>query len=386
MVDPFIVILISQVKGLIRRTSICRFSNAKSELRATGRFGSTERLLDTKEYDEPEQSETSEEKLSPVKVTSRELAATAKTAVMQTTTITPSNEKIAPPLNEQVLRTESSSLQEKEVLIDEMFKTLESKSAAPEARQDTKQETNNNLTTKTQQRLSKFSVGDDDVFTNSALDESLPPPPPMTNTYHDNTDDNLPLPTPPREVLVSVPVVRTGTKQDRNRNVIHDNQQQTKRHSFTENRPKENSTFSLDNEEDPDKGDIGTSVTVKNSKNEELSNEKRTDNYDNYIATDDHSSPSPKERSFVASTIPSKIELDTTETAISKEPPSPIVITSTPTRNDSSYEERTSPESDNGGNTSPISSSSLSTPSSSRPGSMMSPKLEQLDKEKVRSV
>lgn len=371
--------------------SICRFSNAKSELRATGRFGSSERLLDTSEHVEVMQNKatTVEEAISPVKVRSRELVETRKT-VMQTATVQPSKE--VRPVQEQILRADSASTQEKEVYLDEMFKTLQEKSS-PEATTNTTKEPYGHLSTKT--RDATPSVGDDDVFTNTTLDESLPPPPP-TGIYQYTSDDNLPLPTPPREVLVGGSVGRTVPTRDRNRNVIHDGdydrqQQTTSRHSFTENKSKREESKTLYHEADND-SDIkknnerkqfedADSITVRNSKNEELFNVKITDNFDNYIHTDLKSSPSPKERSFDSLTGPSKIELDTTETAVSKEPASPIVITSTPTRNDSNDEG--SPQSDRGGNTSPLSTSTLSTPSSSRPGSMVSPKLEQLDKEKV---
>lgn len=291
------------------------------------------------------------------------------------------------PINEQVLRTESSSTLEKEVYLEEMFKHLEEK---PTPTKNTKQDTNRNLAIQTQsERNIKLSIGDDDVFT--TLDDSLPPPPPPSYSYHETSSENLPLPTPPRELLVREPF-RVAISRDKNRNDVYNSEPKSnERQSYTESnfntKDSDVVIHKVVNNEDlkglEDRKHSGEeTLNVKNSKYEERFNERKTDNIeDNYINTEYNPTPSPKEKTFIESTSPSKSELDSTETLISKQ--SPIVRTSTPTRSESNSDERASPDSDRGGNTSPLSGSSLSTPSSSRPGSMMSPKLEQLDKEKV---
>lgn len=192
-----------------------------------------------------------------------------------------------------------------------------------------------------------------DVFMDG--DESLPPPPPLEVLDPlETSQDSLPLPSPPREVLVEFPisprepdsistpvsmepsVVRDAVKHDEIPVAESALVQNSSEFRFEENGP----------------GKIGRSIEHE----QPLENTSSTES--SFLDT------SPTERKRESNRAP---------------PPSPLMITtSTPTKDDPA--EMDTPL-DN--SVSPYSlCSSASTPSGSRPNSVWSPKLEALDKEK----
>ena len=170
------------------------------------------------------------------------------------------------------------------------------------------------------------SVANDDVFLD---DDPLPPPPPEVELA-ECSKDNFPLPSPPEEVL-GVP--RVERQNDHDGNLSNEKHVDGTKHLLAR-------------------------VEAENAKN---------------LATEGHIGSKETDIDF-ASPPP---EADNEREERSASPPPPLVITSTPTRD-------LSPEADSCA--SPVNSgSTLSTPGGSRPNSMLSPKLEALDKEKVRT-
>lgn len=183
-------------------------------------------------------------------------------------------------------------------------------------------------------------------------DDSLPPPPPLDllDTL-DTSQDSLPLPSPPREVLVEFP--------DPYSDFISRNSSQ-REHSI------------VDSDIVPREEVDGVSSPFESGQKSkvELNGSGKIDASD--ISEQDLETTTSTDLSF-ADTSPAENKTSTHRAP----PPAPLVITSTPTRE---YLE----EADNPLDTSPYSlGSSTSTPSGSRPNSMLSPKLEALDKEKV---
>ncbi|XP_031554955.1 protein Shroom3-like isoform X2 [Actinia tenebrosa] len=335
------------------------------------------------------------------------------------------------PILEEITRTQSTSLQEKEVLMEEMFKRLEDNK---ESNISSKKldESNNNFVIH-QRRSHKtpvYSVGDDDVFLGLTDDDLLPPPPPPLD--FETSHDDLPLPTPPREMLES-PLRAEIVSKDRERKFIEvkavehtiqkletprwgDIPSEKKKLSYSEEKADEEKTVTKkaiaekspqrkekSKEDEPYK--YGIEKPFRYEGDMEVLKEKNTRNYELRYENDRESpedidfiktESKPDEDSNLYENEYGSLEKSTDisfETSRSEHggttkspPPPPLVITSTPTSNTQEADDGSSPDNDMAGNTSPFSGSSLSTPSSSRPGSMVSPKLEALDKEKGQLI
>lgn len=204
------------------------------------------------------------------------------------------------------------------------------------------------------------SNDDNDVFWDA--DDSLPPPPPMDALDPlETSHDSLPLPSPPREVLVEFP----STYNDFNSKQSNPVQKET----FQQNG--EDSSDIIKPEETPV---VESSVEIGRGPKIELNGPGKVDASgvsDQPFETSSSTDLSSRE------TSPAENKTKSNQKA---PPPSPLIITSTPTKDEPderglSLDVSTSPYS---------AGSNTSTPSSSRPNSMLSPKLEALDKEKVR--
>ena len=193
-------------------------------------------------------------------------------------------------------------------------------------------------------------------------DDSLPPPPPLELFDPlETSQDNLPLPSPPREVLVEFPP-SVGDYESRR------------------DRIEQKETFERNGVDSSDVIKPVGSVVVESSV--EINHETRMEL--NGPGKLESSGLSSTTLEFSGSTDLSSKDASVTENRsyISPRapPPAPLVLTSTPTKLEGSNEKGTCLDVSN----SPHSlSSSTSTPSGSRPNSMLSPKLVELDKEKV---
>lgn len=331
---------------------------------------------------------------------------------------------------EQITRTQSTSLQEKELLMEEMFKRLENESQSKVSSMKLEESNNNfDIHQQSSHKTPTYSVGDDEVFS-SSNDDSLPPPPPPLDL--ETSHDNLPLPTPPRELLVEESPLRAEiVSKDRERNIIEvkavehtinrletprwsDIPSEKKKLSYSEEKTDEeksdtekavakSSPQGKENLEEKEPKKYGIEQTFKENESVEVFKEKNTRNYEmrhenereipgdiDFIKSEikPHDS-NLYENEYVSPEKSMEISLETSRSeygsTTKSPPPPPLVITSTPTTPQEA-DDGSSPDNDMAGNTSPFSGSSLSTPSSSRPGSMVSPKLEALDKEKVEYI
>ena len=201
---------------------------------------------------------------------------------------------------------------------------------------------------------------DNEVFWDA--DDSLPPPPPMDvldplETSH----DSLPLPSPPREVLVEFPSSYNDYNTRQNNPVQKETFQQNGEDSSDIIKPEETHV-------------VESSVEIGREPKIELNGPGKVDTSgvsDQPFETSSSTDLSSRE------TSPAESKTKSNQKA---PPPAPLIITSTPAKDE--HDER-GPALDV--STSPYSAgSNTSTPSSSRPNSMLSPKLEALDKEKVR--
>lgn len=194
---------------------------------------------------------------------------------------------------------------------------------------------------------------DNEVFWDA--DDSFPPPPPLHLLDPlETSQDNLPLPSPPREVLVEFPPPYSGP-------VEKETYQQNGKDGSDIIKPEENAL-------------VESSVEISEEPKIELNGTGKIDTSsvsDQAFETSSSTDLSSKDSS------PAESKRVSTQRA---PPPPPLVLTSTPTKDELSktgsyLDVSTSPYS--GG-------SNISTPSNSRPNSMFSPKLEKLDKEKVK--
>lgn len=197
------------------------------------------------------------------------------------------------------------------------------------------------------------SNDDSEVFWDA--DDSFPPPPPLQLLDPlETSQDSLPLPSPPREVLVEFPP--SYAECNSRSNPLHMG-------------PAQVSSDIIKREQVPV---VESAVEIGEEPKIELNGPGKVDT----------SSISEQALETTASTDMSFRDTSPAENKkISHRapPPSPLLITSTPTKDEPVEME---PPLDN--STSPYSlGSSTSTPSGSRPNSMLSPKLEALDKEKV---
>ena len=188
----------------------------------------------------------------------------------------------------------------------------------------------------TEERQPPSQEGDGELFWDA--DDSLPPPPPASSLDPLETpEDNLPLPSPPREMLIDFPTPRVD---------------------IVETVP------------------VGEpSVETAHELGDELSGREKSD-------------ASILSESTMETTTSSDVSLrelsppeNKTPNSKRSSPPPPLIITSTPTK-----EEPGDLDPNLNSSASPLSlGSNLSTPGS-RPSSILSPKLEALDKEKVSCV
>ena len=194
---------------------------------------------------------------------------------------------------------------------------------------------------------------DNEVFWDA--DDSFPPPPPLQLLEPlETSQDSLPLPSPPREVLVEFPPPYSDP-------VEMETYQQNGKNCSDIIKPEKNAL-------------VESSVEISEEPKIELNGTGKIDTSgvsDQAFETSSSTDLSSKD------TSPAESKRMSTQRA---PPPPPLVLTSTPTKdelsNTGSYlDVSTSPYS--GG-------SNISTPSNSCPNSMFSPKLEKLDKEKVR--
>ena len=194
---------------------------------------------------------------------------------------------------------------------------------------------------------------DNEVFWDA--DDSFPPPPPLQLLDPlETSQDSLPLPSPPREVLVEFPPSYSDP-------VEMETYQQNGKNCSDIIKPEKNAQ-------------VESSVEISEEPKIELNGTGKIDTSgvsDQAFETSSSTDLSSKD------TSPAESKRMSTQRA---PPPPPLVLTSTPTKdelsNTGSYlDVSTSPYS--GG-------SNISTPSNSCPNSMFSPKLEKLDKEKVK--
>lgn len=196
-------------------------------------------------------------------------------------------------------------------------------------------------------------------------DDSFPPPPPQHLLDPlETSQDSLPLPSPPREVLVEFPPTYDDYVSRRNNPVEMETYQQNGKDCSDIIKPQETAV-------------VESSVEIGVEPKIELNGPGKIDMSgvsDQPFETSSSTDLSSKE----TSPAESKTILRSTQRA---PPPSPLLIpTSTPTK-DEPGERGTYLDV----SVSPYSvGSNASTPSSSRPSSMLSPKLVELDKEKVR--
>ena len=252
-------------------------------------------------------------------------------------------------------------------------------------------------------------VYDDSQWDN---DDSLPPPPPelILNT----SEDNIPLPSPPEDVFSKSGKQKFKFEKSESGlsegNDFEEKSNHEGKNSVLEEN-KKNLAFSSENKYDNsvlEKQKYSSNVTScetdmpvnvsYESKNVSLGTSSElegsrflnhSEEYKNLISPNEEYSCDSNEqsRSSTNSDSPSNERhhlSDTTHQDRGKSStPSPLIITSTPTKE--LQEERDLDTNNRSGDvSSPFSlGSDASTPSSSRPNSMLSPKLEQLDKEKV---
>ena len=198
------------------------------------------------------------------------------------------------------------------------------------------------------------SNDDSEVFWDA--DDSLPPPPPLDLLDPlETSQDSLPLPSPPREVLVEFPT----SYEDYNsrRNAAQREPPQVDRDIV---RPEE--------------------VPVVESAPVEIGQESRVElNGPGRVNTSNVSEPPLGRTSSTDLSLHDTSSPENKKVTHRAPPPSPLILTSTPTKDDPAEADTPLDNS-----ASPYSvCSSTSTPSGSRPNSIMSPKLEALDKEKV---
>lgn len=200
---------------------------------------------------------------------------------------------------------------------------------------------------------------DNEVFWDA--DDSFPPPPPLHLDPLETSQDSLPFPSPPREVLVEFPPSYNNYESRRNNRVQKETFQQNGGDSSDIIKPEQTAL-------------IESSVKIGQEPKVELNGPGKLDTSgvsDQTLETSSSTDLSSKE------TSPAEVRSRISPRA---PPPSPLIITSTPTRDEPDdrgtyFDASTSPYS---------AGSNTSTPSGSRPNSMLSPKLEALDKEKVR--
>ena len=198
------------------------------------------------------------------------------------------------------------------------------------------------------------SNDDSEVFWDA--DDSFPPPPPLDLLDPlETSQDSLPLPSPPREVLVEFPTSYEDYSSRRNPAQREPAQVERDVIRPEEVRVMESAPAEIGEEPRVELNGPGK-VDTSNVSEQPLETTSSTDLSLHYT-----SSPENKKGSHRAP------------------PPSPLIITSTPTKDEPAEADTPLDNS-----TSPYSAcSSTSTPSGSRPNSIMSPKLEALDKEKV---
>lgn len=201
---------------------------------------------------------------------------------------------------------------------------------------------------------------ENDVFWDA--DDSLPPPPPMDLLDPlETSQDSLPLPSPPREVLVEFPPSYSDYVSKRDYPVQKETFQQNGQDSDVI-KPEQSAV-------------VESSVEINEEPKIELNGPGKVDT----------SGVSDQALEFSLSTDLSSKETSLTENKTKSSPrappPAPLILTSTPTKLEEPSEKGISLDV----STSPYSvGSNTSTPSGSRPNSMLSPKLVELDKEKVR--
>lgn len=194
---------------------------------------------------------------------------------------------------------------------------------------------------------------DNEVFWDA--DDSLPPPPPLHLLDPlETSQDSLPLPSPPREVLVEFPTSYNDYNSKGNPS------------------QRESASISSDIIKREDVPVVESAVEISEEPKVELNGPGKVDTSD--VSVEPLETTASTDLSFHDNS-----PAENKKGSQRAPPPAPLIITSTPTRDEPS---ETDTPLDN--STSPYSlGSSTSTPSGSRPNSMLSPKLEALDKEKV---
>ena len=194
-------------------------------------------------------------------------------------------------------------------------------------------------------------------------DDSFPPPPPLHLVDPlETSQDSLPLPSPPPEVLVQFPPPYNDYDSRRNDSVEKETYQQNGKDCSDIIKPEENAL-------------VESSVEIIEEPKIELNGPGKIDTSgvsEQAFETSSSTDLSSKDNSPAESK-----KMSSTQRA---PPPPPLVLTSTPTKDEpdqkgSYLDVSTSPYS--GG-------SNISTSPNSRPNSMFSPKLVELDKEKVK--
>jgi len=196
-------------------------------------------------------------------------------------------------------------------------------------------------------------------------DDSFPPPPPLVlSDPLETSQDSLPLPSPPREVLLEFPPPYNDYDSRRNDPVEKETYQQNGKDSSDIIQPEETAF-------------VESSVGIGEQPRIELNGPGKID------------ASGVSDQAFELSSITDLSSKDTSPVESKKissspraPPPPPLVLTSTPTKDEpnqkGSYLDVSSSPYSGGSNT--------STPSNSRPNSLFSPKLVELDKEKADLV
>ena len=254
--------------------------------------------------------------------------------VVRVAVVSPSASERKPEVKPEEVPVVKSQRQEKAVDVENIFRKMNEEKATSRSEKSPPAETLKMVDTSDVPPPPK--VGDDDVFWEDL--DPLPPPPPEIEQL-ESSQDNVPLPSPPKEVLLGLQPQRKD-REDIALNLLGNN---------FEREPVDDKFENKENE---------STVKDENAKN---------------VAVSEHVEPLETSIDFA--------EVDwVPERSRRASPPPPLVITSTPT-NDEPPQVDTNLDS----SASPMNTgSTLSTPSGSRPNSMLSPKIEALDKEKVR--
>lgn len=304
------------------------------------------------------------------------------------------------PVKEEVVTSSSSLHLEKELDLERQFQELDLPEVTKSNAKQSAEVLDTSLPLPPPPEVYEESQWDND--------DSLPPPPP--EVVFDTYEDNIPMPYPPEDAFPKkdkqefqfgnsecevievndfaekgyreseINVLRENEKNlafsDNKYDTSFDSLLEKEKHSPKMNTSEQKNLSLKTNSEQEKKTILNDNAAFKN-----LSNEHSIYGSDKNYAS--NSSLNERNRS-IDSPSNERYLLDTSRQSIEKcSTPPPLIITSTPTK-ELQEEKELDTNSRSDDVSSPFSlGSDMSTPSNSRPNSILSPKLEQLDKEKV---